>query len=140
MNKTENSGLVGVKYIGFRESWVDRLYGTGLYFTQEQVRHVPMLAAVKLLRHADLFERVDIEALQQDDAEALQQEAAAKQQREDEDLDETFDTYLSIDQMDKDALELFAKSNYEQDLDKRKNVETLRAQVKGMIDQFGIVK
>ena len=67
-------------------------------------------------------------------------EEAGAENWEDEDLDETFDTYLSIDQMDKDALELFAKSNYEQDLDKRKNVETLRAQVKGMIDQFGIVK
>ena len=40
--------------------------------------------------------------------------------------------------MDKDALEQFAKTHFQIDLDKRKGLSNLRLQVVGLIDQFGM--
>ena len=49
------------------------------------------------------------------------------------------DLKQSISFMDKDALKLFAQTNYGQKLDGRLSVEALREQANQMIDQFGVV-
>jgi hypothetical protein len=46
-------------------------------------------------------------------------------------LDDTPDL---IDSMDKDALEQFARDNFEREIDKRKKIDTLRAEVRALID------
>ena len=126
-----------VKFIG-SEEWRDYLYESGLYFLPQQTRVVPFLTARKLLQHVDLFEQGSFKDVVRDDTEDLTQAAQAAQQVQDEKIDETFDVFNSVAQMDKEALVAFAKQHFNQDLNKREKVDTLRDKVRGLIDQFGL--
>lgn len=132
--------LVPVKYVGRRPDFFDRIYGSGLFFDQGQTRWVPSELARKLLRHADLFERgeEDLEASEDDTAEILED---AARERDAQRIDQSViqDLRDSVQSMDKDALSLFASTNYRQIIDRRRSVETLREEVLGFIDRFGAV-
>lgn len=148
-------GLTAVRYIGHRAEWRDTLYKTGLYFVHQQVRKVPYEIARKLLRHGDLFERVESEPAaeqgaeepvvdqtpvdENDDTQALLDEAQKTQSAKDMANQQILDLYDQIDQMGKDALLDFAKINYKHDLKKRDSVGSLREQVRALVDQFGVV-
>ena len=140
---------VKIQYIGLREFWRDNIYHTGLHFERGQIRLVSADAARKLLRHPDVFELVASDELEQagkQDAgttdETAELEQAGKQDAENEmsAFDEVQDVIMEIGRMDKESLSLYAQSNYEQSLDKRKSVETLREEVVQMVHQFGIVE
>lgn len=138
--------LIPIRFIGRRDSWREVRYGSGLTFTRNQVRSVPEKLANRLLRHIDLFElaeQVETEeaakAAAKDDTEdqlAAAKEQAAKRKAEEAQRQSVVDRVMV---MDKQALEDFAKANYQQDLDKRRSVETLRQQVVSFIDRFGVV-
>lgn len=149
---------MSIKYIGKREPWHDRLYRTGLVFDCNQVRTIPWDMARKFLRHEDLFVEAqtstpaddDVEAEstegseateqdQDDDTQALLDEQTAKNKDEKDEQTELQALYDQVNVMDKEALEDFAKNHYQQNLDKRRGVDTLRAEVVSMIDQFGAV-
>ena len=133
--------------IGRRPEWHDRVYGTGLYFTAEQTRNLPPEIARRLLRHADLFEKVEIPAAVEaaeptnstDDTDELLEQG--KQAKEDEHTVQTQlqDLYDQVEQMGKDSLIEFASTKYRQNLNKRDSVATIRGQVRQFIDQFGAV-
>jgi hypothetical protein len=79
---TQTAG-VAVTYTGHDDPFVDRLYRSGLTFTNGQTRTVPPTLAERLLRHADVFQRVkSAEELaaeaEQAQAEAGQAKAAAE--------------------------------------------------------------
>nr|WP_228841895.1 hypothetical protein [Neisseria gonorrhoeae] len=141
---------VFIKYIGGRAVWRDRIYHTGLVFEDGQVREVSAGAAAKLLRHGDVFAAVpgkrvekadDTEALEKaDDTEALEKAGASELERETAAFDAVQDVILQINRMGKDELELYAKANYGQGLDKRKSAENLRGDVVRMVRQFGIAQ
>ena len=126
-----------VKYIGSTE-WKDHLYGSGLYFLPQQTRIVPFLMARKFLQHVDLFEQGEFGEVSDDDTANLTETAQAEKQAQDNVLNETFDVFNSVAQMDKEALVTFAKQHFNQDLNKREKVDTLRDKVRGLIDQFGL--
>lgn len=128
---------LAVKFIG-SEVWRDRLYGSGLYFVPQQTRMVPFLTARKLLQHVDLFEQGSVKEAAADDTAMLLERAGREEVREGARLDETFDVFGSVSQMDKNSLADFAKRHFQQDLDRRKSVETLRDEVRGLIDRFGL--
>lgn len=140
--------LVPVKYIGPRAEWYDRLYGTGLMFSSGQTRNLPTDIARQLLRHGDLFEKADQPPFETADGEAvtvdddtarlLEQGKQAEDAKHEQQVS-IQDLYDQIDQMDKSSLESFASTKYRIDLDKRKSVDNLRAQVKQLVDQFGAV-
>ena len=46
---------VGVKYIGARESFTDRLYGSSLTWARDETLGVPVKIAAKLLKHSDIL-------------------------------------------------------------------------------------
>ncbi|MBS9759145.1 hypothetical protein JR044_34755, partial [Pseudomonas aeruginosa] len=76
-------------YIGPRESFTDRLYGSGLMFTQGQVRSVPGDLARRFLNHRDLFKRSTGPAPAGDDTKqviAQAQQAQQERARKEEDL------------------------------------------------------
>lgn len=140
--------LVPIKYIGPRAEWYDRLYGTGLMFSSGQTRNLPTDIARQLLRHGDLFEKADQPPFETADGEAvtvdddtarlLEQGKQAEDAKHEQQVS-IQDLYDQIDQMDKTSLESFASTKYRIDLDKRKSVDNLRAQVKQLVDQFGAV-
>lgn len=132
-------GFVVVTYIGRRDTFADRLYGSKLEFVQGQTRAVPPELARRLLGHADQFERAAVAAPSDDDTARVlaegqldKDEAAAKQ----------FDLQGLYDQvagMNKAALANFALVNYRQEIKTTDTLVNLRQQVTGFIDQYGAV-
>ena len=147
---SEPAATVAVRYVGRRERWKDTLYGSGLYFNTGQVRVLPIGIAQKLLRHKDVFVEHDGERTEQaievaptrepsDDTDALLEQARKEGERTEQALQQIQQVFDQIDRMDKAALEEFARNNYRQEIDKRRNLDALREQVRQMIDQFGVV-
>ncbi len=136
-----NVGEVAVKYIGRRPTFEDRVYGTGLTFSQGQTRALPAIIASRFLRHPDVFAEGSGEeqAEQADDTAAQLARLDQEQGKQHKELNELQDLRDSVQQMTKAGLEDFARTKYRQELDKRKNLSELRAQVLGFIDRFGAV-
>lgn len=136
-----------VKYIGRRDEWRDSVYGTGLYFVQNQTRMLPAEIARKLLKHSDLFEVGDVaedvasdqDVSLVDDTSSLLKESQDKAEEEDSALNEVQDTLDQINRMDKAGLVNYARDQYQQNLDKKSNLTTLREQVTQLVNQFGVV-
>ena len=96
---------------------------------------VPDRAARRLLRFP-------VFALAQGEATADEQEQATvavelTSQKEREERHEKEGMLMTIETMDKGALEAYA-AKYETNLDKRKSEAVLRAQVANLIEQFGV--
>ncbi|AVS68137.1 hypothetical protein C8245_22940 [Paracidovorax avenae] len=152
---------VAVEFIG-RKPWTDRIYGTGLSFVPGQSRTLPGEIARRFLRHGDLFtepaapEQVGAEAtgaeqsaatqppvdatdsVVDDTAEQLAAAATARAAQEAE-TNRVRNQIDTINQMDKDALVDFAQVNYGQKVAKNTSIETMRAKVASMVEQFGVV-
>lgn len=143
------NGFIAVTYMGRRDTFLDRLYGSKLEFRQGQTRALPPELARRLLNHADQFERAVIkferaadplpEAEPDDNttsmlakAQLAKDEAAAKQL----DLQGLYDQVAT---MNKAALAHFAKVNYRQEIKPADTLASLRQQVIGFIDQYGAV-
>lgn len=118
---------VAIKYVGKRDTYVEGTYGSRIQFTQGQSVLVPSGLAAKLLRHADQYAKGEVEV-----AEVVPVD------KPDTEPDKTQDMRDQIAVMDKSALESFAKTAFRIDLDKRKGLESLRQQVIGLVDQFGV--
>lgn len=132
---------IAVKYIGRRESFTDTNYRSGLTFNRGQTRSLPVALARQFLRHADLFEvgtaeKRSARAKEDDTQEILESvKAAQKEEAQTEMLMQ--DLRDTVQTMDKDALAEFAQVHYQQQIDKRHSIESLREQVVQFIDRFG---
>ena len=132
---------VAIKYIGKRESYTDRLYGTGLMFTQGQVRSVPGELARRFLSHRDLFEKSVAPAPASDDTrDMLQQNEDEKKEKERKEQD-LANLHREIDNLDKNGL-IQIGERYGVKLAKNATnakVAEARAAIHQKIDQFGAV-
>ena len=133
-NQAQQDQAVGIRYVGVRDLHEDHLYGTRLAWLPGQVHNVDAAIAVRMLMHKDVYERADVEANKPVSGKSNQVEQEQERVQELQ-LD---DTRSAIAIMDKDALEQFAKTHFQIDLDKRKGLSNLRSQVIGLIDQFGM--
>ena len=133
-NQAQQDQAVGIRYVGVRDLHEDHLYGTRLAWLPCQVHNVDAAIAVRMLMHKDVYERADVEANKPVSGKSNQVEQEQERVQEQQ-LD---DTRSAIAIMDKDALEQFAKTHFQIDLDKRKGLSSLRLQVVGLIDQFGM--
>ena len=133
-NQAQQDQAVGIRYVGVRDLHEDHLYGTRLAWLPGQVHNVDAAIAVRMLMHKDVYERADVEANKPVSGKSNQVEQEQESVQEQQ-LD---DTRSAIAIMDKDALEQFAKTHFQIDLDKRKGLSNLRSQVIGLIDQFGM--
>lgn len=141
--------LIGVTYIHRRDEWDDRNYGTGLTFVKGQTRYLPLEVALKLLRHQDLFEKHQGEAVSEagtvaipavDDGTAASLLQAGKEQAQlHAEQNALMDLHDSVNQMGKDELAQYAMTNFKQTLDKRQKLDVMRTQVNQFLDQFGAV-
>ena len=132
---------VAVQYIGKRESFLERLYGSDLTFAPQQIRIVPSLLARKLLKHTDLFcaaEAPKGKAKTGDDTEELLEESRKSREASQRELDNLQDLHDQVNAMEKDSLKEFAFTHFQQNIDLRKSVESLRGSVHQMINQFGV--
>lgn len=125
--------LAQIKYNG-RKTFKDKASKTTWH--PGDSKPVTVDTARRLKKFAE-FEQVASITASADDvhaAVALQHEIDNANQQE---RNEVEGVLLTIESMDKGALETYA-SKYEVNLDKRKKVEDLRAQVSGLIEQFGV--
>ena len=134
VNQAQQDQAVGIRYVGVRDLHEDHLYGTRLAWLPGQVHNVDAAIAVRMLMHKDVYERADVEANKPVSGKSNQVEQEQERVQEQQ-LD---DTRSASAIMDKDALEQFAKTHFQIDLDKRKGLSNLRSQVIGLIDQFGM--
>ncbi len=137
-------GAIAVKYIGRREHWTDTLYRSGLAFASGQTRQLPVDVARKLLRHADLFEQVELveadapDAPLDNTAELLKVGEKLKAEKDKSSVE--FAVIDQVNQMeDKDALAEFAMNRFQLKLAKTKKTETMRAEIIAHINRFGVV-
>lgn len=131
---------VGVKYVGRRPSFHDRLFGTGLDFAQGQTRLVPQDTARRFLKHASEFELdATADTVQTEDVDALLAKVKAKQELDAKELDELQYLRDQVTRMGKPELQVIAKTKYGQDLDARASVQRMRDQVVNLMDRYGAV-
>lgn len=122
--------MIPIKYIGKRPTYRDGAYSTGIEWVQGQTQLVPADKARLMLRHPDVYVPGD---------EAVTDVAVvAAPQAKDDDADASQEARDAIATMNKDALEIYAKTHFQIDLDKRLGVEKLRAKVAGLVDQYGL--
>lgn len=140
-----NFNGVAVTYTGTDAPFKDRIYRSGLTFTEGQTRVLPAPLAARFLRHADVFqpagagpsESAANELPADDTAEAMaQQQQEIERQREREDA--RFALLDQIESMDKKMLEDWAEVNFKQKLDGRMSLRNMRDAVKGFVDQYGM--
>lgn len=138
---------IAIQYVGRKDQYIDRLYGSNLVFGPQQIRIVPSNLASNLLKHPE-FKRVEFQekedkgfGSQQTDDTLLILDESKKQQDKANELEnlivEEIDTINRI--TDKKSLIDYAKNKYEQDLKLSSSVKTLQSQVVELIKQFGVV-
>lgn len=104
-------------------------------WTPGDAKLVPEKAARRLLRFP-VFALATASATDDERTQASVAVELAKQQERDE-HHEKEGLLMTIESMDKSALEAYA-SKYETSIDKRKSETVLRAQVANLIEQFGV--
>ena len=129
---SDKTAPIPIEYVGRRTSHVDTLYGTRLTFAPGVVHLVEPATARRMLSHKDVYAEGKRERAHSD--------AVAKPERKDDETEEAVNLAArdSVNAMGKDALAEYATVNFNRKLDMRLKVSELRAQVIGMIDQFGL--
>ena len=122
--------IVPIKYIGTRQTYKDGACGSGIVFTQGQTQQVSAKYAVLMLKHPSVYVRGDDDAPMALVADELSDDEKAKH--------DMHDTRDLIQRMDKDALKMFAKTNWGIDLDGRKSQDNLRAEVLTTFERLGV--
>lgn len=123
--------MTPIKYIGHRPTYREGAYGSGIVFTKDETINVEDdTLANKLLRHHDVYVRGE--------AKKSAETNSSKAKDVDAEADPTQDARDAIATMNKDALETYAKTHFGVDLDKRKSIDSLRAQTTGLLDQYGL--
>ena len=158
----QQAELMNVKYIGKREPWYDRNYGSGLSFNCKQTRALPWNIARKLLRHSDLFEEVkgkaedadkaektdkspvepatvDDPSKTEDDTQALIDEQEAKDKAELAKQNEIQNMRDQVGLMDKATIEQFALERYQHKFPSKTTLPKMREAAVSLIDQYEVM-
>lgn len=137
-----STAQIPVKYIGRRPHWEGTLYNVKLPFDAGQTRLLPEALALKFLTHHDTFARDDEyeatpKSVEQETAEALAESAKVEQAKEEAsmELSEVLDRVAT---MEKAQLADVA-ARYGIKLDGRRSVDTLRGEVRQIINLNGLV-
>lgn len=140
----KQTSFVPVKYIGKEEMFKDRLYKTGIVFKKGETVSVPEAAALKMLRHPDVYARGNEKEADKErtpeEKEALKENMQQQQQeekRKQEESQNLNDLLQSVESMTKDALIQFADERYNMKLDTRKKKADLVEEVRTEIERYG---
>lgn len=129
----QNATLIPVKYVGKRDSYADGTYGTRIVWAKGETQLVPADKAELMLRHPDVYVKGETT---KDTSVAKVEEPKKKDKKESEE-DQAQELRDAVQAMNKAALQQYAKTNFQIDLDKSKPVAALRSEVIGLIDQYG---
>lgn len=143
---TQPAGIA-VTYTGRDDPFIDRLYRSGLTFTNGQTRTVPPVLAERFLRHSDVFQPAASaqepaaadagKSEAKDDTDEVLEQAQKQQDELRKKEDERFALLDQLDAMDKPALIEWALVKYQQRIHPNTGEAKVREQVKGFVDQYG---
>jgi hypothetical protein len=119
--------MIAVRYIGKRDEYIDGAYGSGVRFVKGEAQLLPDDLALKLLRHRDVYERVE-------DAEKV---ADVEPPKMDSDL-ETQALRDELGLMEKDALCEFITNHFGEKPSRKAAVEAIRARAIELVDLYGV--
>lgn len=120
-----------IVYVGKRETYRDGMFGTGEW-TRGETKRVHDEIAARMLRHADQYVRGSAS----DDGYVDVVGAPGPMPGPEEESSDGLRDLIAA--MDKESLSDYAKVHFSTDIDKRLGVEKLRAQVLGLVDQYGV--
>lgn len=134
-----------IKYIGKRPTYIDGCYGSNLKFTKGESLDVSDQLGAKLTRHKDQFIKDnEIEHGTGDElAKLITDEVLDGNSEQIEETPKPVETHQeerdAVMNMDKTTLANFAFDNFSgMKLNNKKSVDSLRTQVIGLIDQYGL--
>lgn len=116
--------MVGIKYIGTRETHTDNLYGTNLVWKPGQVHNVDDSVAARLLHHADVYA----------EAKPVKGEAAAVMPMEPEKLPTPLP---NLEGMNKTELRTFAQQHYGENLHHAMSEANMRDAILALVQARG---
>ena len=121
--------LIGIKYVGKKDSHHDHLYGTGLTWEPDQIHAVPDGVAQKLLAHDDTY------AAEELPANAVQ--AALSADKSIPEGEDRTDSILlpNLSGMDKHALQDFALRTFNERLPATMKEETMRTRIQAFANR-----
>lgn len=120
--------MIGIKYIGGRESHIDNLYGTNLAFTPGQTHNVDDAIAKRMLVHTDTYDEVKAVKDKPVAEVAKNPVEATKEQSE---------PLPHLEGMGKPELMAFAQQHYGEKLHHAMSEVNMRAKVLGFIQARG---
>lgn len=116
---------VAIVYVGKKARKDDNVANTGTVWNGPgDVQRVDASVAAKLLSHVDIWARAEGETEKVPDAE-VESTLTKPEEEEGEELQDT-PTAFNIDDANKDQLVEYAMREFGVDLDKRKNIDSLR--------------
>lgn len=114
--------LVPIIYVGGKPEWKDHLYGTGLLFKRDEITLVPGHAFERFLRHPE-FKDGRVGKMKSREIDTTPPVVEEKDEA----------PLVNLDAMTKDALALYAKRNFNLELDTKQRkddlIETVRRQM-----------
>ena len=119
-----SNGLIPIKYVGLKPMRPDSVAGTGLVWLPGETHEVEPGAALKLLKHPDVWADARAEE-DQAPIEAKAEEKPAEPPKE----AEYAPPLVDLNGMSKQALTEFAARELHEELDQKKSVKDLRAYV-----------
>ena len=137
-----------IKYVGNKDQFVDNIYDSNLTFEYGQSRTVTADLAGKLLKHPE-FKRVEMDSPQlsnpvdttpKDDTDEVTKLAEQKKNEQQDTENATFDAIALVGQLDKDALNEYAMTNFNEKLNKSLSLENTRKKVINLIETQGAPK
>jgi len=140
--RTSSIERLPVKYVGFRETYPDGAYDTGIVFTKGDTVMVPADKARLMYRHPDVYVPGDEgEAIVPPDPEKKSEDDDDEEEKKDKPdgkLQQARDSIMAM--QDKDSVVQYAQVNYGQNIDKNGQAKLGTVQRKAimLIDQFGV--
>lgn len=122
--------MVPVKYVGKRAEYTEGTYGTRIHFKQGETKLVPADKARLLLTHPDVYEPGEVQGAQ------VAEEVSRPNDKTTDDLAQ--ETRDSINNMNKAALQTFAKTHFNMEFEAKTSAADIRAQVLNRFEQVGI--
>lgn len=126
-----------IRYVGTKPRCHDSVADTGLTWTPGQVHAVPLAAAYKLLKHADVWARDDSEQVEPAEVDAAlaqveQTEQAERAERQMQEAEMPPPVMPPVQNLDKPQLIELARTRFGEELDPGMHLSTMRKRLRDL--------
>lgn len=125
---------LAIKFVANRDTYQDSVYSTGAW-DRDEVKLIEPTLAAKMIRHVDVFQRVDIDEAVAKTAEQV--ETVVKKTQDKENDDATADLRDQVNRMTRDQAIEYAAVHYQLKIPGNASVDTARAALIQHIDLAG---